>query len=46
MKNKVIVIGKLFSNIDVNKGGQIEWDYAKVFTIFAMICSFSGVLYI
>jgi len=52
MKNKVIVIGKLFSNIDVNKGSQIEWDYAKVFAIFAMIfvhflafCTFSKIDY-
>ena len=30
-------MSNLFSNDDVNSGRQIEWDYAKVFAIFAMI---------
>ena len=50
--NISIFMSKLFSNIDVNDGRQIEWDYAKVFAIFAMIfvhflafCTFSQIDY-
>ena len=45
-------MGKFFSNTGINDGRQIEWDYAKVFAIFAMIfvhflafCTFSKIDY-